>query len=83
MTVLGQRARHHGTKSIFAGDEPRDRELSEHWPKGPKLKRPALSKREAKRRRKEKLIKHADEATYQGRLTAPWPILVRDEKGGS
>ena len=34
------RANQHGTKSIFAGDEPRNNELATHWPK-PKVKRRA------------------------------------------
>ncbi len=71
----------HGTKSIFAGDEPRRDELTAHLPK-PKIKRrrfPPLPKRMAKLKRKDRANKHADEASYRARLTSPWGIYV---KGG-
>jgi hypothetical protein len=78
---LRQRAKRHGTASIFAGDEPQWHELTEHWPK-PKIKRrrfPPLPKRMAKLKRKDRATKRAAVASYQASLTSPWPIYV---KGG-
>jgi hypothetical protein len=49
--ALRDRARRHGTVSISAGSEPPNRELTAHWPE--------------KKRRKAKIIKHADASTYQ------------------
>ena len=76
---LRQRARRNGTRSKYAGDEPRNDEAIAHWPKP---KRKALPKRTAAWRRKAKMIRHADEAAYRARLTAPWPIYARAKKGG-
>jgi hypothetical protein len=78
---LRQRVRRHGTRSKYAGDEPRNREIVEHWPEKRKRQSAAISKRETKRRRKEEINKRAAEAAYQARLTAPWPIYVCAQKG--
>jgi hypothetical protein len=91
---LLKRARRHGTQSIFAGDEPQRHELTEHWqarpcrplPKGspwrashsPRIIR-FVSKREAKRRRNEKLSKRAAEKAFQARAAVPWPIVRKGE----
>jgi hypothetical protein len=78
MSDLNRRALRHGTKSKYAGDEPRNRELTEHWPKPKPLK---FSKRALKQKRKDRANKRADEKAYQARVTSPWPIVAR-EKGG-
>jgi hypothetical protein len=77
--TLRQRARRNGTRSTYAGDEPRADELTAHLPKS-KRKVPKCT---AKWRRKDKLNKRAAEAAYQARLTAPWPLYVRAKEGGS
>jgi hypothetical protein len=59
MSILRAKARRHGIKSRYAGDEPRNDELTAHWPKP---KRTALPKRTAKWRRKEKINKRVAEA---------------------
>ena len=79
---LFRRSRRNGTRSKFAGDEPRNRELGEHWPKKIKRHRFPLSKSAMERKRKEKLNKHADMAAYEARLAAPWPLYVAAKKGG-
>ena len=82
MSDLTRRARQHGTKSKFAGDEPRADELKAHLPK-PKITRrrfpPPLPKRVAKLKRKDKINKHVDAASYEARFTAPWPLVKKGE----
>lgn len=77
--ALRDKARRHGIKSKYAGDEPRGDELTAHLPK-PKIKRrlPSPFKRTVKLRRKDKLNKHADAANYEARLAAPWPLYVKE-----
>jgi hypothetical protein len=82
---LRRRARRHGTKSIYAGDEPRNRELAEHWRRRPEKREyesPPLPKRLAKLKRKDKIIKQADKAAHEARLAAPWPLYVSAKEGG-
>jgi hypothetical protein len=79
--ALRMKARLRGIASIYAGDEPRRDELTAHLPK-PKIKRrrsPPLPKRTAKFRRKDKVNKHADAASYEARLAAPWPLVRRED----
>lgn len=63
---LTRRARRHGTKSIYAGDEPQWHELTVHWPKR-KMKRRRFPppKRIAKQKRKDRANKFADTASYR------------------
>jgi len=75
---LRQRARRNGTRSIFAGDEPRDRELVDHWPK-PVRKRPKISKRERKRSAKDRANERAATASYQARLAASWALVRKED----
>ena len=81
-STLRDKAKRHGTASIYGGSEPRREELTAHLPK-PKIKplRFKLPKRAAKRKRKAKITKHADALTYQARLAAPWSIYVRAKEG--
>jgi hypothetical protein len=84
MSNLKHRTRRHGTRSVYAGAEPRNREPTEHWPKDkkPKRRRFKLSKRAMKRKRKDRANKRADASTYQASLTSPWSINVCVKKGG-
>lgn len=78
--LLKARVRLHGTKNAYAGDEPRNDELTAHWKQWPeKCKRPrkpAPPKRTAKLRRKDQVMKRAADKAYRARLAAPWPIFV-------
>lgn len=78
MTDLIRRVRQHGTKSKYAGDEPRADELTAHLPK-PKIKRrrfpPPLPKRMAKLKRKDTTNQRSDVANYKARLPTPWPLV--------
>jgi hypothetical protein len=82
--ALRRRARRHGTKSIYAGGEPRNHELVEHWHRWPMRKpyhSPQMPKRMAKLKWKDRANKRAVEASYRARLTSPWPIYLKE--GGS
>jgi hypothetical protein len=90
MTEAGKaRAKRHGIKSKYAGDEPRNDELTIHLPKIKRLpkKKPkrqfsvSANKRTRRFRRKENLNKRADWAAYETRLNATWPIVRQAEKG--
>ena len=73
------------SKSIYSGDEPRNRELAEHWQRWPekrKYKSPPLPKRVAKLKRKDRINKLADKTAYEARLAAPWPLYVSVKEGG-
>jgi hypothetical protein len=76
---LCERARHHGSKSIYAGDEPRNHELTKHWPKQ-KRQRQKISKRDVKRKRKRRAQQRAVRAAYQTRLAAPWALVRKGEQ---
>ena len=92
---LRNRSRRHGSKSAFAGDEPKWHEATEHWqvgrgmplPKGSpwreKQKRhhQKLGKRAMKLKRKDRINKHADKAAYEAQLAAPWSIYVAVKEG--
>jgi hypothetical protein len=82
MSDLKGRARRHGTKSKYAGEEPRARELTEHWPKKRKRRRITLSKRTMKLRRKDRANRRADLANHKARLAAPWALYVKEEAQG-
>ena len=77
---LKARARRNGIKSIHGGDEPRSDELVAHYPQDKKRKtyRIKLDKRKAKRLRKDRLTKRAGNRAHKARLTAPWPIFIKE-----
>ena len=83
MGDLMRRARCHGARSIYSGDEPRSREFDQHWPK-PKSKTkrrrfPPLPKRIAKQKRKDRAQNRAEVKSYQVRLASPCRIYLKEE----
>jgi hypothetical protein len=82
--ALKDRAKRNGRKSKYAGDEPRNNELTVHLPRM-KIKRrhfPSVSKKNAQRRRKARIKRHAAAALYEARLVATWALYVDVMKGG-
>ena len=84
MTEAGKaRAKRHGTKSKYAGDEPRADEFTTHLPRTKRKTRraPTLSKLSSRLKRKDTATRRAAIAAYEARLDALWQIVSLKKEG--